>query len=319
MKKILRLTALVLIAVLTLACFSGCGAANDAPENPIVSLSLLYGENSESAAADSNQGGSQQPQATVAPTASSDNAAPTDANTPANDKPADSDKPNSDKPANPDTPANSSGAPSTPAEVVNYYKECYDKIAKEGKSATLTWNNTTNSPAVLQVGALSSVASSLMGSFLKEATPNTELAVADVAPKGVTTCNLTADMVADATCTDKGSTYEVHIKLKPTQDNPDVNPPAGGGKAGTIVDVVDVADITNAAGSFVNFDNPQNSYFDTEVTATIDKATGHITELYTKCPSIMSFGKVAVKPMGFPSIENAQIGLTYENKYSIAY
>ena len=202
--------------------------------------------------------------------------------------------------------------------MVNYYKECYNKIATEASGATLTYTNNTNSPDVLEVGGLSSIAGTLMGMFLKESQPNTALTPADVAPKGVTTCNLTPDMVAEATCTDNGDTYTVHIKLNCTQDNPDINPTAGSGKAGTIVDVVNVSDITDAAGSMIDFTDVQNQYFDTEVTATIEKSTGHITELKTISPTIMSFGSVSAMG-GLLSLDNARIGLTYENHYTIAY
>lgn len=317
MKKVIKSTALILTALTVLLCFAGCGAANDAPENPIVCISVVYGENGGAATPDS---GSQQQGTPSGGTPAATTAAPTpdQSQAPAGDSQKPTNAPSGGE-QNPAGSQGSSGAAATTEEVVNYYKECYAKIASEGKSATLTWNNTTNSPNVLEVGALSSIAGTLMGQFLKEATPNTQLQPADVAPKGVTTCNLTADMVKEATRKDNGSTYEVNIKLNPTQDNPDVNPTFGGGKAGTIVDVVIVDDITGAAGSFINFDDVKNVYFDTEITATIDKATGHITELYTKSPSIMSFGKVAVKPLGVPSIENAKIGLTYENRYTIAY
>ena len=323
MKKIRRITALCLLAAFTVIAFAGCGAANDVPENPIICVSLNYGENSSTPSGNAgsqtpsgNQSGSQTPSSTT-PSASTPDASTPSAETPDASTPS-AETPDASTPSDNGGSA-STGAPSTVAEIVNYYKECYNKIATEGSGATLTYNKNSNSPNVLEIGDLSSIAGTLMNQFLTETQPNEAIPVADVAPKGVTTCNLTEDMVAEATCTDNGDTYTVHIKLNCTQDNPDVNPSAGGGKAGTIVDVVLVEDITGAAGSFINFENVQNQYFDTEVTATIEKSTGHITELYTVSPTIMSFGSVSVKPFGFPSIDNARIGLTYENRYTITY
>lgn len=320
MKNIRRLTALVLLAAFTVVAFAGCGAANDAVENPIICISMNYGDAAGDGTSSGTGTGTGTGTQTPTPTPTTPSASTPDASTPSASTP-DASTPDASAPSadSGDQGSASTGAPSTPEEVVNYYKECYNKIATEASGATLTRTNNYNSPDILEIGTLSSVADSLMGSFLKEETPNTALAPADVAPKGVTTCNLTPDMVAEATCTDNGDTYTVHIKLNCTQSAPDVNPKAGGGKAGTIVDVVNVSDITDAAGAFINFENVQNQYFDTELTATIEKSTGHITELKTISPTIMSFGKVAVKPLGFPSIDNARIGLTYENDYSIAY
>lgn len=333
MKNFKRFTALALIATLALLGFSGCGVANDTAKGAVVCISVNYGDANGSGG--SSSGGSSSssgtPSASQTPAGSTPQASvtntpaanPTDSNTPAASETPSATNPDSSAAPSETTPDNnqqaSSGVPTTPAEILNYYKTAYAKIATDAKGAVNTWTNAKQEPAILEIGALSSVASNLMGTFLKESSPNTELKPADVPPAGVTTCNLAENQIAEATCKDNGSTYEIYIKVNATQDNPDVNPPAGGGIAGTLVDVVEVSSITDAAGSFVDFTDVANSYFDTSVTATIDKASGHITELYTNCPSIMSFGKVALKPLGVPSIEDAKIGLTYENRYTINY
>ncbi|MBQ6018564.1 MAG: hypothetical protein IJL26_00155, partial [Clostridia bacterium] len=237
--------------------------------------------------------------ATTAAPANNDTTAPTEA------------------PALSEQPA-ANAAPTSKEEIVALYKEAYGKIATDATGAVHTWNNSTNQPPVVEAGALSSIASTLMNMFLKENTPNEQLSPSDVPPKGVTTCNLDMNYVADATCTDNGGTYTVTIRLNTTQDAPEVNPAPGSGGIGSICDVIETKSITDAAGTFIKFEGLENRYFEGEVTATIEKETKHITEIHVKSPSFMCFGK-AQAIIGFPKIENARLGLTYEDKFTISY
>ncbi|MBR1811460.1 MAG: hypothetical protein IJ766_07450 [Clostridia bacterium] len=324
-----KIIAAVLVCVLTALCFAGCGVANNAPgDDAIICVSLVAEDGQIYIPANTAAAVPQTPvtpieTVPVAPVVPSDGVATPV--TPAATSAGAQTPATPDANAQPQTPANNNAtpaaAPTSKEEVLALYTEAYAKIAAEGKSATLTYNNTTNSPNVLEIGGnlLKTVANSLMGSFLKESTPNTQLSPADVAPKGVTSISIDASKVAEATCTESGGVYEIHIKLNTSQSAPEVNPTANSGGVGSLTDIVMVSDITNAAESFINFEDVKNSYFETEITAKIDPATKHITELYTKCPSIMSFGKVAVKPLGVPSVSNAAIGLTYENRYAISY
>jgi hypothetical protein len=206
------------------------------------------------------------------------------------------------------------GTPSTKEEIVNLFTTAYNKAMAEAKGATHVKTSPTNNPPIVETGKLSSIASGLMGSFLKESSPNTEIPVTDVPPKGLSTSPLTAAIVAEATCTENAGVYEVMIKLNCTEENPDVNPPAGGGKAGTIVNVLETSTITDAVGNVVKFENPKNTYFDTTVKAKIEKDSGKLLELQAICPSILSFDKVTAVVL---SVENARIGLTYDDTYKI--
>ena len=98
MKKIRRITALCLLAAFTVIAFAGCGAANDVPENPIICVSLNYGENSSTPSGNAgsqtpsgNQNGSQTPSSTTpsasTPDASTPSAETPDASTPSAETP----------------------------------------------------------------------------------------------------------------------------------------------------------------------------------------------------------------------------------------
>ena len=207
-------------------------------------------------------------------------------------------------------------APSTKEEIVEYYKKAFSLAKTDAKKVIMTYTNTTNQPAICEAGKLSSIASTLMNTFMKESEPNEELSPADLPPKGIMTSPLDASFVREATCKDTGDSYEIYIVLDITQDSPDVNPPAGGGKAGTITDVLESSSVTDAVGSIIKFENLANSYFDTSITAVVEKSTGHLTALETVCPSIMSFDKVSAAII---SVEDARLGLTYNNRYSIEW
>ena len=343
MRKFRVLLCICHSCLLLTGILSGCGVANNAPPDAMLAVSLVYGdyEGGGEAAPEQTPDASETPAQTPSETpAASDTPAPatqngSSVNTTAATTAATTAKADDTTAKNSDTTVPTSAqqeqpseqpaqpaadaAPTAAADVVALYKEAYAKIAAEATGATQTWTNAQNQPQIVEAGALSSVAGTLMNTFLKESSPNAPLAPADVPPKGVTTCNLDMAYVAEATCADNGGTYEVRIKLNTTQDSPEVNPSLGSTGVGAISDVIEVSEITDAAGAFINFENMENRYFETEITATIDKATKHITELYVKCPSIMCFGKAAVKPLGIPSIENARLGLTYENRYTIAY
>ena len=129
MKKIRRITALCLLAAFTVIAFAGCGAANDVPENPIICVSLNYGENSSTPSGNTgsqtpsgNQNDSQTPSSTT-PSASTPDASTPSAETPDASNPS-AETPDASTPSDNGGSA-STGAPSTVAEIVNYYKECY--------------------------------------------------------------------------------------------------------------------------------------------------------------------------------------------------
>ncbi len=223
-----------------------------------------------------------------------------------------------------DTSANAapapSGAPSSTEEIVALYVSAYNKIAAEATKATRTYDYTSNYNNILKIGnnsTLASLAESLMGKFMVENTEAVEFAVADVPPVGLATSPLTAADVAEATCVDNGATYTVTVKSTGTDDNPEVNPTVGSGSAGKIGPLIETTAITDAVGGAIKFEGLALKYSDCTATATIDKATGRITELYLRMPGVLHFDKVTAAVV--VSVNDCDIGLLGEQRWTITY
>lgn len=220
------------------------------------------------------------------------------------------------------TDGNNSAAPadagdlSTPAGVVAYYKSAHAKTLAEAKSVSQVYSNTLNYNTVLEIGnssAIASVAKTLMGQFLKEDTTKVDYSGGDIANMfpGKSAQNLTADMVAEATCKDNGDTYTIFIKLNSSEQSPD-----NGTNTACIVPIVDEKSVTDAAGSLVKLEGLANDYVGGNATITVDKANGRITHVETDCPSYMKFSKAGV---AFVTVDNCRIGLEYQTKWDVNY
>lgn len=213
-----------------------------------------------------------------------------------------------------------SGTPSTNEEIVALYVSAYNKIATEATKATKTYDYTSNYNNILKIGnnsTLAGIAESLMGQFMVENTDAVDFAVADVPPVGLTTSPLTAADIASATCVDNGATYTVTITSTGTDDNPEVNPTKGNGSAGKIGQLIETSSITDAVGNIIKFEGLALKYSDCTVTATIDKATGRITDLYFRMPGVLHFDKVTAAVI--VSVNDCDIGLLGEQRWTITY
>ncbi len=213
-----------------------------------------------------------------------------------------------------------SGAPSSTEEVVALYVSAFNKMKSEATKATKTYDYTSNYNNILKIGnnsTLAGIAESLMGKFMVENTEATDFAVADVPPVGSTSSNLTAADVAAATCTDNGDTYTVTITSTGTDANPEVNPTVGAGSAGKIGQLIETSAITDAVGSAIKFEGLALRYSDCTVTATIDKASGRILDLYYRMPGVLHFDKVTAAVI--VSVNDCDIGLLGEQRWTITY
>lgn len=213
-----------------------------------------------------------------------------------------------------------SGAPSSTEEVVALYVSAFNKMKSEATKATKTYDYTSNYNNILKIGnnsTLAGIAESLMGKFMVENTEATDFAVADVAPVGSTSSPLTAADVASATCVDNGATYTVTITSTGTDASPEVNPTVGAGSAGKIGPLIETTAITDAVGSVIKFEGLALRYSDCSVTATIDKASGRITDLYFRMPGVLHFDKVTAAVI--VSVNDCDIGLLGEQRWTITY
>ena len=170
-------------------------------------------------------------------------------------------------------------------EIAAYFSSAINKAKAEASSVTLLQKKGTNYNGVVDAGnnfLLSSIAKSLMGSFLKEESPNivynTRSEIADnFIPRG-TQSVLTANDIAEASCTEENGYYILKVKVKP-----DNNPAAGHG-SGAVGSVITTDEITSAVNGRINFDNLLCQYDGASAQIKVEKATGHLTEISSSLP-----------------------------------
>ena len=215
----------------------------------------------------------------------------------------------------------SNKAPSSKAEIIAYYCTAYNKLATDNAKITRTYDYTSNYNNICQVGdnqKIADLASSLMTQFMVENTEAIEVSAADLPPKTTTNLSISADKISSATCTDKGTYYEVVLKSTGTDSNYEIDSPAGTGSAGSIGPVLDPADVSGAVPeSMVKFEGLHTWYGTATATAHIDKATGHMTYLEYNSPAILHFDKVTA--LFVIKVENCNLGLLFQQKYTITY
>ena len=234
---------------------------------------------------------------------------------------ASTDTPATQAPASDDAaPAEASnGAPTTKAEIIKYYCDAYNKIATDAKEVTRTYDYTSNYNKILNINGnstLESLAGTLMDKFMVETTDPLPGDASALPPVGLTTLNIPEDKISEATCVDKGSTYEITLKSTGTDDNQeaDVNP--GEGSAGLIGPLLRTDDVSGAVKGVLTFDGLHAYYATASVKATVDKASGHITELVYNTPCVLHFDQVTVVIL---KVKNCDIGLLFQQTWTATY
>lgn len=230
------------------------------------------------------------------------------------EKPGSSDKnekPNSnDKDKKPEAEENKLDGFKSTEEVVEYFNECANKVKVDATKVVKNYEKRkvgeVKVPSVLQ-----SMAESLLGSSMKDDTDpivyatKEEIKTNFLVPNQSYVSCLKAEYVDDVTCKDKGNEYEIYFKLKAEK-----NPKAGAGVA-SVCDVIEAYEVAEKAPDFVT--DFSTYYYDCEVTATIDKATGRMTHAVYSTPLTLN---VAVEFLGSHS---ASVGFTFVKDYSITY
>lgn len=212
-----------------------------------------------------------------------------------------------------------SGMPATKAEIIKYYCDAYNKIASESKAVTRTYDYTSNYNKILNINGnstLEGLAGTLMDKFMVETTDPLPGDASALPPVGLTSLNIPEDKISEATCEDKGSTYEITLKSTGTDDNQeaDVNP--GEGSAGLIGPLLRTDDVSGAVKGVLTFDGLHAYYATASVKATVDKATGHITELVYNTPCVLHFDQVTVVIL---KVKNCDIGLLFQQTWTVDY
>ncbi len=217
------------------------------------------------------------------------------------------------------TAAPSTGAPTSKEDIIKLYCEAYNKVS-EASSVTRTYDYTSNYNNIVNVNGnekLKDLAGTLMTKFMVENTEATPSDHASLPPVGSTTLSIDPSLISNATCTDNGDHYLVTLYSTGTDDNYEIDSQPGTGSAGSIGPLLRAEDVSGAAGSIVQFEGLHSWYATAQVTAKIDKATSRITEIEYKTPCILHFDRV--KALVVVSIENCEIGLLFQQKYTIAY
>ncbi|MCR5040623.1 MAG: hypothetical protein K6C36_00835 [Clostridia bacterium] len=217
-----------------------------------------------------------------------------------------------------------SGAPTGVSEIVDLVNTAYRNSMAQATGCARTYDYTSNYNGVVEVGSssmLANLAQTLINQFCKENFDRIEYStnaevIEKIPPWGLTEANLTEANVAEATCTDAGDSWQVHLKLSPTEANPDRNSDPGADSVGKIGIVVKMSDITDNVPSLVKIEGLEVQYFDTTVDLTIDKAATRITAYSCDSPSYLVFGKVSA---ALVNIENVKLGLLYQQKWELSY
>ena len=210
------------------------------------------------------------------------------------------------------TDAPSTGAPQSKAEIIAYFNESADKVKTEATKVVRNYEDLRHNEEKLVVpSALQSIGSNLISSFLKKNETPVEYAsnadiVASYPVAGESwSSKLTEADVAEATCTDNGTEYEIMIKLNTTTD------PATGTGAAAAFSTIRTEDVMDAAGFVVQSFSAE--YYDCVVKCKIDKATGHTTWSNYTLPILL---RVEAKLFG---TLHAEVGMTFEHDYTITY
>ena len=219
----------------------------------------------------------------------------------------------------PDSQAPANAAPSTKGEIIQYFVNAYNKIGSDASRIVRTYDYTSNYKGIVEVNnneRLAGLAKSLMDQFMKEDFSEVEGDISKLHPIGVTTLTMTEAQVGTATLQDNGTTYTITLTSTGTDDSPEADCQPGQGSAGVIGPLLRTEDVSGAAGSLISFDGLHAYYPTGKVTATVDKASGHITELVYNTPCVLHFDQVTVVIL---KVKNCDVGLLFQQTWTASY
>ncbi len=201
--------------------------------------------------------------------------------------------------------------PSTVDEIVAYFNQSANKIKPNAKKIVKNYEKrTVNEDKIVFPESLESAARSMMTTFMKDDTEpivyetREDITNEFLVPNQSYVSKLSPEWVKSATCTDKGTQYVIHIKLKDQK-----NPTAGSG-VGAVCDVIEASEVA-AKASFV--EKFTTDYYNCEVIATVDKTSGNVVHIKYITPVAL---EMRVNMFG---THDAAVGFTFEKDYSITY
>ena len=208
------------------------------------------------------------------------------------------------------TPDNTSKAMST-EEIVNLFNTSANKIKTTAKKVVKNYEKrTVNEEQLKMPENLEATGREMMKKFMSDDTEpiiyetKEDIRNEYIVPDQDYVSKLTASTVVKATCVDKGSTYEIYLKLKDHK-----NPTAGNG-VGAVCDVIEGYEIAEKVSMIKKFDT---YYSNCEIKATIDKATGRMVHTNYKTPVLLDL------TINFLGTHDVSVGYTFEKDYTISY
>lgn len=204
-----------------------------------------------------------------------------------------------------------STAPKTTEEIVAFFNQSANRIKTEATKVVKNYEKRKlNEEHFVVPESLEKTGRDMISSFMKDDNDPIVYSTKEdikneyIVPGQSYVSRLAPADVKSATCTDKGSTYEIVIKLKDQK-----NPTAGVG-IGAVCDVIETGEVADKA-PFVN--EFSTSYYSCEIRTTIDKATGKMTHTNYKTPLVLELN---VSMFGTHDIK---VGFTFEKDYTITY
>ncbi|MBQ4573503.1 MAG: hypothetical protein IJA80_09530 [Clostridia bacterium] len=228
------------------------------------------------------------------------------------DEPTDiivSDTPTEDE-EKPDEKDETAGAFASTEELVAYFNTCANKAKTE--AVKVVKNSEKRVVGEIKVpDVLQSMAENVLNDSMKDDTKPIVYDTKESIRKDFLVPNqdyvscLKASDVVKSNYEDKGNEYVIYFKLKDEK-----NPRAGSG-VGSVCDVIETYEVAEKAPAFLK--EFSTSYYNCEVTATIDKETGRMVHAVYSTPLMFN---VVVNLFGTHS---ANVGLTFIKDYTITY
>ena len=203
----------------------------------------------------------------------------------------------------------STGASMSKADIVKLFNESANKIKTGASKVTRNWQDYQhNEDKTVLPSALESIGKPLISKFLKKNESPLELTGEDikkvypVAGEDFVSKTTEADL-ADATCTDDGTSYNIVLKFNECTD------PVGSGCANAFT-LIKESDVKGNAPMVQSF---SCKLYDAQIECKIDRATGNMTWARYTLPMVLS-----VTAKVFVTID-ASVGMTFVDDYTIAY
>ncbi len=203
----------------------------------------------------------------------------------------------------------STGAPTSKADIVKLFNESANKIKTSATKVTRNWQDYQhNEDKTVLPSALQSIGKPLISKFLTKNETPVEWTGADitanypVAGESFVSNTTEADL-ADATCTDDGTSYNIVLKFNECTD------PQGSGCANAFT-LIKEADVKGNAPMVQSF---SCKLYDAQIECKIDKATGNMTWAKYTLPMVLSVSAKVLVTI------DASVGMTFIDDYTIAY